>query len=686
MNVINLSATDFPIKSVRIFSSDVAEVTRIFPLNFTQSLNGSLAINISNLPLLHRQSGIWASVTIGSDDLLVVDYYHGPSDYKSDPFGHRHETSSDVLRDLQAEFTRLQDERQLRQQSFAFLSTYMNSLAKGNALAGVAEPAQLVTLFDEFIDIGKSRSEVIAVLDQQIKDVKKEIDAEVQRLFLESCALVTKATVILAPVSGRTATVAELELKYKVNATWKPVYELHVTTIDGVPSSSVVLTYRCQISQSTGEDWDDVELAVTTAEPYVHSVGVPEVKKMELKPQGSLWKPDSRDSPVKPKNVPFWNTTGYASPFENILSSTQQDRRSIFGNTQSAPHQAGATQAPAAENVFGFLQGQPTVTTQGFFTSTPAQSSALASQTFSHFPAQSQAASLTTAPPSQYSSSAQNPSSGGSSATENTLGSKQPTSNLQQSQPSTSLSASAQPSKLQHQRERIVLAELDKAVTHTTTAKVFIPSRAAGGTHHILMATIPLKASFTRVAVPSVHSHVFWTCEISNTSNYALTPGTIHTYLDGKHVSDMDITSINHSQPIQCSLGIDPAMATQFNRTIASLPDFNGKATKTYTITATLNNTHRDPVSNVIVRTSLPFSADPRITVTLQEPGSLADIDSGTVRVGDGCYARWSTTGNRAGKNDGLFEWVCSSVKPGSQVLKAVWHVTAPGSLSFTES
>jgi len=247
------------------------------------------------------------------------------------------------------------------------------------------------------------------------------------------------------------------------------------------------------------------------------------------------------------------------------------------------------------------------------------------------------------------------------------------------------LSTSAQPSKLQHQRECIVLAELDKAVTHTATAKVFIPSRGVGGTHHILIATIPLKASFTRVAVPSVNSHVFWTCEISNTSNYALTPGTIHTYLDGKHVSDMDITSINQSQPIQCSLGIDPAMATQFNRTIGSLPDFNGKATKTYTITATLNNTHRDPVSNVIVRTPLPFSADPRITVTLQEPGGLADINSGTVRVGDGCYVRWSTAGDRAGKNDGLFEWVCSSVKPGSQVLKAVWHVSAPCGLSFTE-
>jgi hypothetical protein len=43
MNVINLSATDFPIKSVKLFSSqaesaNLAEVTRVFPLDFTQSL------------------------------------------------------------------------------------------------------------------------------------------------------------------------------------------------------------------------------------------------------------------------------------------------------------------------------------------------------------------------------------------------------------------------------------------------------------------------------------------------------------------------------------------------------------------------------------------------------------------------------------------------------------------------
>lgn len=698
MNVITLSATDFPIKSVKIFNSqvDVAEVTRVFPLDLTQSSNVSQAIEISNLPILcSPYYGVRASVTIGSDDLLVMDYYHSSSDYKPNvPFGYQRElnpVSSDVLRGLQAEYTRLGDERQLRQESFTFLSTYMNSLAKGDTLAGGAEPAQLVKLFDEFVDIGKSRSEVIAVLDQQIKDIQKEIAKETQRLLLKSQSLTTKATVILAPVSGRTATTAELELKYRVSATWKPVYEIHVTTIDGAPSSSVVLTYRCQISQSTGENWDNVELAVTTAKPRVPSVGLPEPKKMEIRQQGSLFQSDAYHQPaVRTQVTPFWNAPVHASPFGNIPSST------VFGSFQSVPHQAdpsqgstGAAQGPAADNVFGAfggkstsaaggsfgaLQGQPTATTQGLFGSTLVQSSTLAGQT-----------SSTIVPSSPHPSTARNSSVlsfGGGATTESTLGFNKPTPNLQQSQPLNIFPASAQPS------ERTVLGELDKAITHIATSKVFIPGRTAGEIHHVLIATIPLKALFTRVAVPSVDNRVFWTCEISNTSNYVLTPGIIHTYLDGKHISDSDITSVDRPQTIQCSLGIDPAVTTQFNRAVNSLPDFtvlNGKAITTHTITTTIKNTHHEPVSNVVIRTSLPLPADPRVTVTLQEPEGLADIDSGKVLVGDGCYARWSTTGGRAGKNDGLFEWVCSSVKPGSQVLKAEWHVTAPRGLNGTE-
>ncbi|KAG2073073.1 hypothetical protein BDR04DRAFT_367307 [Suillus decipiens] len=397
---------------------------------------------------------------------------------------------------------------------------------------------------------------------------------------------------------------------------------------------------------------------------------------MVMRLQGFL-PPDSFHLPaVKP--TPLWQTPGYASPFRNIMSST------MFGAPQSVPHQADpsqdstrAAQGPAA-GVFGAFRGQPTTTTQGF------------GSAFSHLPTQSQASSSTIEPPSSTARNSNVSSLGGSVATEDTLDFKQrlATPDLEQSLPSTSLFASVQPSSSQHQREHAGLAEFDEAVTHTATAKAFIPSRTAEMTNHVLIANIPLNASFTRVAVPSVDNRVFWTGEVLNSSNYVLTPGTIHTYLDGRHVSDSEITSVNQPQTIQCSLGIDPAITTQFNRTVDSKSDFgalDGKATTKYTIITTIKNTHHDPVSNVIVRASLPLPGDSRVTVALQEPEGLAAIDSGMVWVGDGCHARWSTSENRTGKNGGLFEWVCSSVKPGSQVLKAVWHVTTPRGLGFAE-
>ena len=123
------------------------------------------------------------------------------------------DVSSDVLRDLNAKCTSLEDERQLRQKSFAFLSTYMDSLAQGKVQSETG-PAQLVTFFDEFVELGKSRSEIIAVLDQQIGDIQKEMREEIERLRHESLSLAMIATVVLAPVPGHTVNAAELEVAY----------------------------------------------------------------------------------------------------------------------------------------------------------------------------------------------------------------------------------------------------------------------------------------------------------------------------------------------------------------------------------------------------------------------------------------------------------------------------------------
>lgn len=141
-----------------------------------------------------------------------MDYYSRTSRTRGFGWG---DLNSDVLRDLNARCTSLEDERKLRQKSFAFLSTYMDSLAQGKVLANETGPAQLVTFFDEFVELGKSRSEIIAVLDQQISDIQHEISEEIKRLQQEHSSLTTTATVVLAPVPDDTVN-AELELVYSM--------------------------------------------------------------------------------------------------------------------------------------------------------------------------------------------------------------------------------------------------------------------------------------------------------------------------------------------------------------------------------------------------------------------------------------------------------------------------------------
>ncbi|MCY3003367.1 MAG: DUF4139 domain-containing protein, partial [Planctomycetota bacterium] len=70
----------------------------------------------------------------------------------------------------------------------------------------------------------------------------------------------------------RTATdvVPEVALEYVVpGAGWRPRYELRAAS----DARSVELSYRAEVWQQTGEDWNDIELALSTARPHVGAAG-----------------------------------------------------------------------------------------------------------------------------------------------------------------------------------------------------------------------------------------------------------------------------------------------------------------------------------------------------------------------------------------------------------------------------
>ena len=70
--------------------------------------------------------------------------------------------------------------------------------------------------------------------------------------------------------------------------TWQPYYDLHASTSDGKPLSDVSLHYCANITQSTGEDWTNTILTLSTANSHaLHSLTVPKVDPLRLLPARS---------------------------------------------------------------------------------------------------------------------------------------------------------------------------------------------------------------------------------------------------------------------------------------------------------------------------------------------------------------------------------------------------------------
>jgi uncharacterized protein (TIGR02231 family) len=75
-------------------------------------------------------------------------------------------------------------------------------------------------------------------------------------------------SVISVKLDAESAGNIELELTYQVSgASWRPTYNLHVN--DSKEGSKFQLETYALVKQSTGEDWNDIELSVSTASAHI---------------------------------------------------------------------------------------------------------------------------------------------------------------------------------------------------------------------------------------------------------------------------------------------------------------------------------------------------------------------------------------------------------------------------------
>lgn len=120
-------------------------------------------------------------------------------------------------------------------------------------------------------------------------------------------------------------------------ATWTPSYELRATT-DSAESSSVILQYRANVAQTTGEDWSNIALTLSTASMDSADQLLPSLKALRLRPppRTAPFTPQSATVRSLPKFGQPQASGQFGSPFGAFHPPAQGGSFGSIGNSFAA--------------------------------------------------------------------------------------------------------------------------------------------------------------------------------------------------------------------------------------------------------------------------------------------------------------------------------------------------------------
>ncbi|CAE6489182.1 unnamed protein product, partial [Rhizoctonia solani] len=161
----------------------------------------------------------------------------------------------------------LQKERDIAREQSQFLGSYGKTLDSKNV--NIEDVQRFLDMFGpRQIAVAKRIQE----LDVQIKQASQELDEARSKVYEDKRGEKrgTRVTVtVLAETDGK----AELMLTYVVsNASWTPLYDIRAAIAKSPDATSkMILHYRASITQTTGENWPEVALTLSTASPQLGS-------------------------------------------------------------------------------------------------------------------------------------------------------------------------------------------------------------------------------------------------------------------------------------------------------------------------------------------------------------------------------------------------------------------------------
>ncbi|KAF8324108.1 hypothetical protein DL93DRAFT_2176637 [Clavulina sp. PMI_390] len=276
---IEVNAQTQPVFAVTVYQHDGALVQRRFPSGQNEISITRLSKYISNDSIRVEAEGSSSSQHLVVFDVTPV----APSSANPDPNpdGAELENLNETKEALKASIAILEKQQ-------AVLKKYGDDIKPtgGNSNSAVFDPAAL----EQFLDVYGSRQ---AKIDEELVRLRKEYDVVHRRVNeLNSKTAVANLArmmpsvkiVMLAKEDGE----ATLILNYVVSqASWSSLYDVRAelpTATSGKGSTpSVEVQYRASIRQTTGEDWDNVALTLSTASPTVGST-IPTLDMIRIAP------------------------------------------------------------------------------------------------------------------------------------------------------------------------------------------------------------------------------------------------------------------------------------------------------------------------------------------------------------------------------------------------------------------
>jgi uncharacterized protein (TIGR02231 family) len=263
-----MAELDAPIKDVTVYS-DRALITRRGTL---QLETGEHELRINNLPQFLRDSLRAAGQGPEGSRILNVDittaFYSRPPE--------------EELLNLQNALEQLQQNQQLlhtrqdalndRRQWLRALGEQSHDFAKGLA-QGHMKPDDCANFFSFMANQALQDAEAAQQLENEMKRVQQDIDTRQRELWQKQGDQAPDRLAAVVSIELAQAGEFELELSYLVtNASWYPQYDVRVQMNEEQNAGEVELTYTGMVQQTTGERWENVSLALSTARPSLAAV------------------------------------------------------------------------------------------------------------------------------------------------------------------------------------------------------------------------------------------------------------------------------------------------------------------------------------------------------------------------------------------------------------------------------